>query len=125
MFSRTWQSGSGLRYGRIPAKSVTINLHYTPFEGDSPPATMWARRVDLFMAEPSGDLIYRGGDDLVLYPNDPQVYNFSLGHRSHAGLQLLLRELQLGDHHLSCTIFAEGLDKPVSVSEEPVIRIKE
>jgi hypothetical protein len=110
-------------YGQLAAKSVMIRLEYTPYKGDSPPALMRPSPGSRFKVEVDGNSAFRGGEDWVLYSLSSETFTFSIGYPSQTGMFLLVQKLELGDHHLRCTVWADGLEP--AATEDLVVQIIE
>jgi hypothetical protein len=108
--------------GKVAAKSIKIHLEYNPPKRKS----LLLPVVDVgnwlndnrytFKKVNNADFVFIGGQDWVLHANDTDMFDF---HMTTAIVKQTepkeIREFpELGDYEFFCTVWADGLERPVS-----------
>ena len=118
--------------GKVAARYVKVHLEHKRKPSDqlsllSPVVKMSEFSSDKpsFKAENNIDFLFIGGSDWVIYPNDSEIFGF---HITTVVIKQTepyrLREYpEPGDCHFQCTVWAEGLNHPVS--EQLTVKIRE
>ncbi len=99
--------------GKAAAKFVKIHLEYKSFENsaDMPRIKFHAleeRKQKHFEEYTMKDYIFTGGADWVIYPVDAAPFEVMLD------IPPSKKAIRVGDLIFGCTVWAEGLDNPVS-----------
>jgi hypothetical protein len=108
-------------YGKVAAKSVKIHLEYILPDRRSLYLPVINTKDWLgdsrytFKKVNNADLVFIGGSDWILHANDTDMFDFQM---TTAVVQQTepteIRERpDLGDYRLPCTVWADGLDKPL------------
>ncbi len=119
--------------GKVAAKFVKIHLEYKseflqPKQASLVPVievSEFSSGKPNFYKENNAEFVFIGGADWVIHPNDTEVFDFHI--TTVMVLQqepFELREYpEPGNYHFHCTVWAEGLDHPIS--EQLTVKIAE
>jgi hypothetical protein len=119
--------------GKVAAKFVKIHLEHKsqllqPAQESLAPVikvSEFSSGKPGFYKENNAEFVYIGGADRIIHPGDSEIFGF---HITTATGVLIdkpdVREYPApGSHHFQCTVWAEGLDHPVS--EQLIVIVEE
>jgi hypothetical protein len=107
--------------GRVAAKSLKIHLEYKPLERKSLYLPVIEAKDWLgdnrytFKKVNNADFVFIGGSDWVLHASDTDMFDFQMttAIAKHTENGVVRERPDLGDYAFACTVWADGLDKPV------------
>jgi len=108
--------------GKVAAKSVKIHFDYNSPTKNSlyfPVVEIGEWLGDYrysFKKVNNEDFVFIGGSDWVLHANDTDIFNFYMTTSVVKQTEPIeIRERpELGEYNFSCTVWCDGIDKPVS-----------